>query len=123
MSRHRRRGRRDANHADIVEALGYIPGMTVVDLGDVGGGCPDLLVGYNGRNWLFEVKTEKGRLNGAQVEFMRNWTGEAFPVRGVLEIIDIITGGAGLIPRHNEGCLAFNDLENVVDCDCQETAL
>jgi hypothetical protein len=51
----RRRGRLDATHAAIVAALEAI-GATVQSLADIGGGCPDLLVGFLGRMFLLEVK-------------------------------------------------------------------
>jgi hypothetical protein len=47
--------RRDANHAAIVKALRKV-GCTVLDLGGVGNGCPDLLVGFAGVLTMLEVK-------------------------------------------------------------------
>lgn len=49
------RGRIDANHGEIVKALRGV-GASVQSLADLGKGAPDLLVGFRGRNWLFEVK-------------------------------------------------------------------
>ncbi len=51
----RRAAKVDANQADIVQALRVV-GCTVQPLHSVGQGCPDLLVGYQGRNLLIEVK-------------------------------------------------------------------
>jgi hypothetical protein len=51
----RLRAKVDANHAAIVRALRAI-GASVQDLSRVGGGMPDLLVGYHGTNVLLEVK-------------------------------------------------------------------
>lgn len=54
-----RRGRRDANHAAIRDALRDIPGVDVEDTADLGNGFPDLVVGWSrhpDRAWLFEVK-------------------------------------------------------------------
>lgn len=45
----------DANQKAIVEVLRSV-GATVVLLHAVGGGIPDLLVGYRQRTWLLEVK-------------------------------------------------------------------
>ncbi len=45
----------DDNQALIVKALRK-EGMTVQHLHAVGKGCPDLLVGFNGKNALLEVK-------------------------------------------------------------------
>ena len=46
---------RDLNHATIVRLLQQA-GASVVDLSGVGGGCPDLLVGYAGNTALVEIK-------------------------------------------------------------------
>ena len=59
-------GRRDANQAEIVKALESV-GASVLDLADVGRGCPDLLVGYAGREWLIEVKMPTGKLTPDEV--------------------------------------------------------
>ena len=49
------RRRTDSNHAEIVRALKQI-GCSVLDLSAVGAGCPDILIGYRGRNVLVEIK-------------------------------------------------------------------
>ena len=53
--RHYRTAKRDANHAAIVAALRAV-GCSVLELHAVGGGCPDLLVGSRGWDYLLEVK-------------------------------------------------------------------
>jgi hypothetical protein len=45
----------DANQRAIVVALRDI-GASVQSLATVGNGCPDILVGRDGQNWLFEIK-------------------------------------------------------------------
>jgi hypothetical protein len=50
-------------------------GFSVLNLSAVGMGCPDLLVGKNGQNFLLEIKSEKGTLTPAQIEFHKNWQG------------------------------------------------
>ena len=61
--------RTDANHAAVVRALRQV-GASVLDLSRVGQGCPDLLVGYQGKNFLVEVKaTAKKKLTKDQVRF------------------------------------------------------
>ncbi len=50
---HRRASKRDANEGPIVEALRAV-GAAVTFLSVTG--CPDLLVGYQGRTFLLEVK-------------------------------------------------------------------
>jgi len=50
-----RANRKDDNQDEIVGALWDI-GASVQRLQSVKGGCPDLLVGYHGVNYLLEVK-------------------------------------------------------------------
>lgn len=71
--------RPDDNQAEIVADLRAI-GATVAILSKVGNGVPDLLVGWHGVNFLFEVKNLNGR--GARVTpdeyvFHRDWKGQA----------------------------------------------
>ena len=85
-----RRVRRDANHREIVQAL-HEAGATVLDLAAVGGGAPDLLVGYSGSNVLLEVKNPErkgGRNNNArtvekQTEFRAAWRGPVYVVESI----------------------------------------
>lgn len=80
----RRAARRDANHAEIVKALRAI-GVMVLDLGAVGSGCPDLLVGCQGRLTLLEIKdgdkcVSARALTQDQVKFHREWLAAGLPV-------------------------------------------
>lgn len=54
----RKRARIDGNHVDIVNELRSL-GASVCSLASVGSGCPDILVGWKGRNYLFEIKDPK----------------------------------------------------------------
>lgn len=81
----------DANHADIVSAFRKM-GATVLDLSRVGGGCPDLLVGYRGENWLVEVKTAFGTLRESQERFFEGWRGQCCVVRSVSDVIAMMRG-------------------------------
>jgi hypothetical protein len=47
----------------------------------VGSGCPDLLVGFQGSNFLLELKTEKGTLTDDQEEWFAGWRGAIRIVR------------------------------------------
>jgi hypothetical protein len=65
-----RTGRRDANQKSIVEAL-RAAGVTVIEMGGVGDGVPDLLCmrrSHGLMRWL-EVKMPGGRLTKAQERF------------------------------------------------------
>ncbi len=93
----RRAGRVDGNQAEIVEALRGIPDCSVLVLSAVGHGCPDLLVGYRGFNFLFEVKDpdqppHRHELTDEQSEFHASWCGQAQKVFTVKEIITAMTG-------------------------------
>jgi hypothetical protein len=54
------RRRVDSTQVGIVLALRKT-GASVQHLHTIGKGCPDLLVGYRGRNILIEVKSDGGR--------------------------------------------------------------
>lgn len=69
----------DANQAEIIDAL-LAQGASVQVLAAVGGGCPDLLVGYCGQDFLLEVKDgakepRKRRLRPNQAEWHSTWKG------------------------------------------------
>ncbi len=61
----------DANQAEIVADFRAI-GAEVLHLHELGDGAPDTAVAWHG-NWLFEIKTEKGKLNAAQVKWHARW--------------------------------------------------
>ena len=81
----------DNNQAEIVEALRAV-GCTVQHLHEVGKGCPDLLVGIAGRNYLIEVKSEKGRLTGAEFEWHARWKGHVHIIRTVEMALELVKG-------------------------------
>jgi hypothetical protein len=70
----------DANQPEIVNALRRV-GASVQHLHMVGGGCPDILVGFRGRNFLLEIKTRNKKLNQRQLEWFSTWSGKAHVVR------------------------------------------
>lgn len=84
------RHRRDKNESGIVKALRDIPGLSVVVLSakDV----PDLLIGYQGNNFLVEVKNKQGlnRLQEGQSEFLENWKGQVAVAHSLEDILDIL---------------------------------
>lgn len=67
--------RTDANQAEIVAALRKA-GCSVQPIHTVGRGCPDLLVGHNGRCYVFEAKTAKGRLTDDELDWWEHWRGQ-----------------------------------------------
>ena len=75
----RRAAKVDANHADIVAALRAV-GCTVESLAAVGGGVPDLLVGWGCTTFLIEVKDgskppSARRLTEDQLRWHGAWRG------------------------------------------------
>ena len=79
----------DANQAAIVKALRE-HGASVELLHEAGRGVPDLLVGYRGRNYLIEVKTDACKLNARQKRWHKEWKGEVWVVRKIIEALAII---------------------------------
>lgn len=76
----RRDAKTDVNQAQIVAALREAQ-RTVVLLHRVGQGVPDLLVGYQGKMVLLEVKAgAKSKFTQQQLEFRDNWRGPAIRV-------------------------------------------
>ena len=76
----RRAANLDGNHTHIAEALRRI-GASVQSLAPMGGGVPDLLVGYHGRNCLLEVKDPEKppshrRLTAAEQGWHNTWGGQ-----------------------------------------------
>lgn len=76
----RRAAKTDANQAEIVADLRAV-GATVQPLHAVGKGCPDILVGWRGRNVLIEIKDgsrvpSERRLNDIQVDWHAAWRGQ-----------------------------------------------
>jgi hypothetical protein len=70
----RKYGKRDRNHSDVVARYREL-GASVLDLGDVGKGAPDLCVGIDGISDLVEIKFEKGTLTDDQQIFHAAWKG------------------------------------------------
>ena len=87
----RRAARVDKNQVAVVAALRKI-GASVLHLHREGGGCPDLLAGYRGRNVLLEVKMPGEEPNALQVEFIKGWRGELYVVHSPLEAVRALTG-------------------------------
>jgi len=81
-----RAARIDANHEQVVSAL-RAAGASVQSLAGVGKGVPDLLVGFQGKTLLMEVKDgrktpSERRLTDDQVRWHGAWNG------GPLAIVD-----------------------------------
>lgn len=82
MSIHRRAAKRDANEAEIVEALKKA-GAQVLRISQP----VDLVVAYNLRNYLLEVKSDNGRLTPMQQKWFAEWEGPAYVVHNPEEAL------------------------------------
>lgn len=90
----RRASRTDRNQSEIVEALRKL-GASVQPLHSAHDGIPDLLVGYQGRNFLIEVKDGERvpsarKLTPCQVQWHREWSGQAAIVTSTEEAIALV---------------------------------
>lgn len=97
--------RTDSNQREIVKVFRDM-GATVQILSDVGKGCPDLLIGYHGSNYLVEVKDgskppSAQRLTEHEQKFHVGWKGQVIIIRSnedaeifIKKIINEIKGEA-----------------------------
>ncbi len=84
----------DANQAAIVKALRKV-GASVCILSAVGQGCPDLLVGHGGANYLLEIKDgslppSARKLTPDQEAWHAVWLGEVEVVKDIPEALAAI---------------------------------
>jgi len=82
--------RTDANQKEIVAELRKIGGVSVQDIHEVGHGCGDILVGWRGLNYIFEIKTPSGRMNKLEREWWLNWGGQYAVIRSAEEALNIM---------------------------------
>jgi hypothetical protein len=81
----------DANQPEIVAALRKA-GAQVIDLHEVGRGCPDILVAFRGVLYLMEIKSWRGGFTKPEKEWWNKWTvdGTACVVRSVNDALSVI---------------------------------
>ena len=92
MSKRRALAKVDANQAEIKRACKSI-GASVTSIHEVGDGCPDLLVGFRGVNFLVEVKGEDGKLSDDEVIWHESWMGTVYIVRTGDQMIKVLEDG------------------------------
>jgi Holliday junction resolvase len=86
--------RPDANQSQIVAAL-RAAGATVTILAGVGGGCPDIIAGWHGHNYFFEIKNSTGRgnrLTEAQTKWIERWAGQIAVVYNEQDALAVLYG-------------------------------
>ncbi len=92
MSKHRRAAKIDKNQPFIVDTLRDIPGVTVQV------GMDDILVGYKGKNFWFEIKEPEtvskrtGKVNPSKIKesqykLLENWAGHYSIVWNIDQIL------------------------------------
>jgi len=82
----------DHNQAEIVRMLREF-GASVKDI-HVVPGCFDILVGYGGADYKFEVKAEGGKLTDAEIEFHKSWRGTpVYIIHSIEEAVQILIDG------------------------------
>ena len=89
----RRDARVDKNQKDIVRAVRAV-GADVQHLHFVGKGCPDILVGFRGGNYLMEIKSKRGAMTADELDWHIKWRGQVCIVRNeddALETIGAVT--------------------------------
>ena len=81
----------DLNQNDIVRSLRAI-GASVFITNQVGTGFPDIVVGWFGKNYLFEIKNNetRGRLTADQIEFHERWKGSVNVIRTLQEAFAVL---------------------------------
>ncbi len=84
--------KKDNNHNDIFSKLISIPGVSAVDVSSFGRGIGDILVGYAGKNYLFEIKNPAKKITytSAEVIFRRTWCGNYFIIQSFDEAVKIL---------------------------------
>jgi hypothetical protein len=101
----RRKAKVDSTQPAIVDALKKA-GATVQHLHAVGAGCPDLLAGFRGQNFLLEVKPDFGspssrKLRKNQQEWHEGWKGHV----AVVETPGAALAVIGAIGCHRAGVI------------------
>jgi hypothetical protein len=80
----------DANQPLVVDAFRKL-GCSVKHMHTAGSGIPDLAVGFGGLTLLVEIKTEKGKLNDRQLEWLEDWTGGHYVVRNLDDVERLVS--------------------------------
>lgn len=93
----KRAARIDANQKQIVAALRQA-GCSVQSLAPVGKGCPDLVVGRDGRNFLIEVKDgakvpSARKLTEDEKRWQEQWQGQVCVVEDVDQALQLVSEG------------------------------
>jgi len=91
MAAARRIARVDVNQPTIVAAIQGL-GWTVQHLHTLGRGCPDIVVGARGKNYLFEIKNPEydSKLTADEQEWHDSWTGQVAVVEMIEDVLEVV---------------------------------
>lgn len=89
----------DANQREIVKTLRSLGG-TVLILSEVGKGCPDICLGYRGKNYLIEIKDgskppSKQALTSDESKFHLAWKGQVCIINSIDNAVKFLNEQAG----------------------------
>ena len=81
----------DVNQPALVANIRAL-GWTVQHLHSLGQGCPDILVGGKGKNYLFEIKNPEydGKLTADEQEWHNIWRGQVAVVETIEDILEVV---------------------------------
>lgn len=90
----RRAAKVDDNQALIVQTLRDMY-LSVAITSQLGDGFPDIVVGYGGKNYMFEIKDpekvpSKRKLTEDERKFHNNWRGQINTVETVEDVLAVI---------------------------------
>lgn len=85
----------DTNQPEIVAKLRSVPGVSVFHTHEVGKGFGDIVVGFRGNNYLFEIKDpdkspSARKLTPREEEFMAIWNGQINVIKTAEEALLIM---------------------------------
>jgi Holliday junction resolvase len=86
--------RTDANQKEIVQTFRDLGGSVFV-LSMVGKGCPDVVLGLKGNNYLIEIKDgskppSKQVLTPDELKFHQSWKGQVCVINSIDQAIDFV---------------------------------
>lgn len=81
----------DANQPEIVAAL-RATGAAVQHLHEIGRGCPDILVGFQSKNYLFEIKNpaQLWKFTSSEEAWFAQWRGQVNIIETAEEALQIM---------------------------------
>ena len=81
--------RADENQFEIIQKLRSI-GVSVQMIHTVGFGCPDAILGWLGKNYLIEIKTDDGKLDPYQKKWHDLWKGQVAVIHSWEEAFNVL---------------------------------